>query len=1823
MRKTVASASKDRLSVSTAQGKAAPAAGSGLTASSPSKRGQGRRTSIVTLSTEGEEATAVNTSAWGPGNGDELLALATSTNLAASVGASASNYTYTMYPDWMDADVALDKWMPKPSAAATSTTSATTVTAPGTPGATLAAGGATASGPNALTSSSNVSASTAASLLSTPATGIASSSVVTDREKEDLLATLPRSLAARVDHVKRMVDFVPADDPLVSPAVVVVDPDASCESFCAAPTDEDFIATTSAFTTRPTTIAALETPTATADDATQVAPPTVTVSESTAQDAEGQSTHTSAFLSHNRAVIFMSSLQREIAAALTHMVALAKQCKKSLPAPVTDGTVSSPSAGVYLRNVAPLNTICDMTGRVAGSDTDDRTPDGGPIAAEPGVASELYDDPLLLVQSTTMCAVPAPAYPWDRIYPKGKNDLPAFNPAGKYAVKLFWCGNWRRVVVDDRVPVDSAGKPLILSHPSHLEIWPLILTKALMKLACMSYTEDGDDSSWGDFCPLHALTGWLPETVPVPSIHRPLMLQKRPVSSPSAMQRSPFIQVLDDNQMEIEIDGTSEFSAVDSDDPETRDSLRPPQDALLAKVSAAQAAANCAAVMAGVWDLLCHNVPYTTCSTVAIVTKRRVPPPTSASPSRMRSSHAGRRGSLGSTAQAGEMLGTPGDNSGRKQSAAPSAANSLNTLRTATAGKSPTKAAATQPDRIGTNSAGSVPPASPPNDILSAVYPINTKMPLQSTTQLLLANVLKDPGEVMHGLVRVLGVCEIVNPLVTTMVGDARQPKLEGRYVRVLAPQHREWRTVFDSDSWAADEHTVPRSELVTLGSGSSSYFSAHQSAPSVARSPPDSRSGLSETPQSLSTVDTQSHAKRLIAISTAAPCAVLSDMWLPFETFVANLMCLRLYHLRPSFKYSKTLSHFPPSPTVNLSTLAFNNLFAYVPSNLLPGALSDPAALGGPSNLAGGPTAAAGQAIGAGAGVGPAPPAAPAPGVGSALTGIGNANAAVNAAAVTGISGQQDAMTRTQQILYIPTTVEIGDADVVELYVTFSSCGRPCHTAFPFAPPSLALEEYSWKTLPLVSERPVLKVSANGTRTVMVRVRPSQARAWRIVIDAPVCYHLLVSSQVTLSLDEDVKYLAERWPGRVLSRDFEEPYPPLPFNSWNLLFKQLFHLPAPTFLAPQLFLPEYLAPFTTLHVHNNDTLKETPTLVQLVQPQLYEPNKGGYTVVAQSKYPFGPRAPGKYRLRFLSEVMTPIIGAPPPVPQPEKLTDLCVKTWSQELEETYVPNHARVLFRQILRVSVVPESHMSFYATINVPSVIITLQLFEGAQEIYCSRGRGSVSIPEALLQRTDDVALFAPVPGIENVKTEKEATTKEKGGAAAATSKAAKEAEKAAAAAVAAAAAAEKERMMTPLSALPVPKIKYVLQATIDSDEPIMVNQADSARGAGVDKLRAAAIQPTTAASASSVRPRAGSVTASALATSAAATSMPLPAQKVPSGKKKKPDTAAPASAMPPIASGVTAGTSSSGNVTSATTQQQAAAPAVAAVDLVWRLRMISSEAQGVYVFKDTEKEDRYRATKESWESGQPGRSAKARDAREQYLKLIRQQQQQQTMLSTTSGANSATAVSVAGDATASPATPPAGGHTTVTSASSPTTSLASSGAGQAGPNAAAAAAVAGIGGGTATPGNMNAIPPLAPSKAEFKAAKVLLSENGEPLSHVLSKDDYDKRREMDDELLRQFDTYYESMIRGRRNDNKQTRVSFKQTQQERFDERVRELQQWRDFDNGRRGEYRARVIRDIEDAMARQQADLTAAEQALAEAERAEEIATAARDKPKKKK
>ena len=76
--------------------------------------------------------------------------------------------------------------------------------------------------------------------------------------------------------------------------------------------------------------------------------------------------------------------------------------------------------------------------------------------------------------------------PWSLIYslnkPGGKEHKPLVNPSGKYICKLFWCGKWRKIVVDDSIPCDEDGSPLLIVSDNPNEIWPLIISKETLKI---------------------------------------------------------------------------------------------------------------------------------------------------------------------------------------------------------------------------------------------------------------------------------------------------------------------------------------------------------------------------------------------------------------------------------------------------------------------------------------------------------------------------------------------------------------------------------------------------------------------------------------------------------------------------------------------------------------------------------------------------------------------------------------------------------------------------------------------------------------------------------------------------------------------------------------------------------------------------------------------------------------------------------------------------------------------------------------------------------------------------------------------------------------------------------------------------------------------------------------------------------------------------------------------------------------------------------------------------------------------------------------------
>jgi hypothetical protein len=59
--------------------------------------------------------------------------------------------------------------------------------------------------------------------------------------------------------------------------------------------------------------------------------------------------------------------------------------------------------------------------------------------------------------------LPSDLFLWNLIFPKSKDGgSTPLSASGKYAVKLYHCGAWRRVFIDERIPFDSLGNSLFL-----------------------------------------------------------------------------------------------------------------------------------------------------------------------------------------------------------------------------------------------------------------------------------------------------------------------------------------------------------------------------------------------------------------------------------------------------------------------------------------------------------------------------------------------------------------------------------------------------------------------------------------------------------------------------------------------------------------------------------------------------------------------------------------------------------------------------------------------------------------------------------------------------------------------------------------------------------------------------------------------------------------------------------------------------------------------------------------------------------------------------------------------------------------------------------------------------------------------------------------------------------------------------------------------------------------------------------------------------------------------------------------------------------------
>ncbi|KAI3581362.1 hypothetical protein IWW34DRAFT_804069 [Fusarium oxysporum f. sp. albedinis] len=95
-------------------------------------------------------------------------------------------------------------------------------------------------------------------------------------------------------------------------------------------------------------------------------------------------------------------------------------------------------------------------------------------------------------------------YPFDRA--KG---IPKVSASGKYVLKLYFNGCFRRVVIDERLPSSISDRTLyVVDRVNPQLIWPALLEKAYLKVRG-GYDFPGSNSGTD----LWVLTGWIPEQI--------------------------------------------------------------------------------------------------------------------------------------------------------------------------------------------------------------------------------------------------------------------------------------------------------------------------------------------------------------------------------------------------------------------------------------------------------------------------------------------------------------------------------------------------------------------------------------------------------------------------------------------------------------------------------------------------------------------------------------------------------------------------------------------------------------------------------------------------------------------------------------------------------------------------------------------------------------------------------------------------------------------------------------------------------------------------------------------------------------------------------------------------------------------------------------------------------------------------------------------------------------------------------------------------------------------------------------------------------------
>jgi calpain-7 len=96
-----------------------------------------------------------------------------------------------------------------------------------------------------------------------------------------------------------------------------------------------------------------------------------------------------------------------------------------------------------------------------------------------------------------------------KLHPFDRNlGRPVISSNGKYIVRLHFNGCWRRVTIDDRLPLSDTRALHVVDRREPALLWPALLEKAYLTI------RGGYDFPGSNSCSdLWTLTGWIPEQI--------------------------------------------------------------------------------------------------------------------------------------------------------------------------------------------------------------------------------------------------------------------------------------------------------------------------------------------------------------------------------------------------------------------------------------------------------------------------------------------------------------------------------------------------------------------------------------------------------------------------------------------------------------------------------------------------------------------------------------------------------------------------------------------------------------------------------------------------------------------------------------------------------------------------------------------------------------------------------------------------------------------------------------------------------------------------------------------------------------------------------------------------------------------------------------------------------------------------------------------------------------------------------------------------------------------------------------------------------------